>query len=245
MITCWCHPPLSPRRRGHRDPSEGGPCALTHACLTRPRPTTIRRPAGDCPSVRISSGSGSRPRSCAVEPPPATQCAGPGPDLRPRRRADHPDPVAAGAGAGVRVRRLVPTPRAPGGAGHLGPGHGLTAEDDGPVDAFLRLACLSYTEPYVAGRAVELLRADPSLATANAATMATCGEPAACGPARPRSRGGRARRPGRTAGRRCCTSATRGWVSVTPSPPRRCCSMPAPTRTPGSCGSGSPRRSPP
>ncbi len=52
----------------------------------------------------------------------------------------------------------------------------VTAEDDGPVDAFLRLSCLSYTEPYVAGRAVELLRADPALATANAATLATCGE---------------------------------------------------------------------
>ena len=28
---------------------------------------------------------------------------------------------------------------------------------DDPVDAFLRLACLSYTDPYVSGRAVERL----------------------------------------------------------------------------------------
>ena len=52
------------------------------------------------------------------------------------------------------------------------------ASDD-PVDAFLRLACLSYTDPYVSGRAVELLRTEPSLATATAATMAACGESAA------------------------------------------------------------------
>lgn len=47
---------------------------------------------------------------------------------------------------------------------------------DGPVDAFLRLACLSYTEPSQAERALALLRADPELATATAATMAACGE---------------------------------------------------------------------
>ncbi len=59
------------------------------------------------------------------------------------------------------------------------------ASDD-PVDAFLRLACLSYTDPYVSDRAVELLRAEPSLATATAATMAACGEAAGpAGPARP------------------------------------------------------------
>lgn len=46
---------------------------------------------------------------------------------------------------------------------------------DEPVDAFLRLACLSYTDPYVSGQAVELVRTDPSLATATAATMAACG----------------------------------------------------------------------
>jgi hypothetical protein len=54
-----------------------------------------------------------------------------------------------------------------------------TQAGDKPVDGFLRLACLSYTDPYVAGRAVELLAADPSLATASAATMAACGESAA------------------------------------------------------------------
>ena len=52
------------------------------------------------------------------------------------------------------------------------------ASDD-PVDAFLRMACLSYTDPYVSGRAVEVLRTQPSLATATAATMAACGESAA------------------------------------------------------------------
>ena len=49
------------------------------------------------------------------------------------------------------------------------------ASDD-PVDAFLRLSCLSYTDPYVSGRAVDLIRAEPALATATAATMAACGE---------------------------------------------------------------------
>ena len=52
------------------------------------------------------------------------------------------------------------------------------ASDD-PVDAFLRLACLSYTDPYVSGRAVAMLRTEPSLATATAATMAACGKSAA------------------------------------------------------------------
>ena len=47
---------------------------------------------------------------------------------------------------------------------------------DAPVDAFLRLACLSYTDPYVSDRAVERLRAEPALAVATAATMAACGE---------------------------------------------------------------------
>ena len=54
-----------------------------------------------------------------------------------------------------------------------------TRAADDPVDAFLRLASLSYTDPYVSGRAVELLRTEPSLATATAATMAACGEAAA------------------------------------------------------------------
>ena len=51
--------------------------------------------------------------------------------------------------------------------------------DDDPVDTFLRLACLSYTDPYVSAGAVELLRTESSLATATAATMAACGEPEA------------------------------------------------------------------
>ncbi|HEY5979051.1 MAG TPA: ankyrin repeat domain-containing protein [Microlunatus sp.] len=51
-----------------------------------------------------------------------------------------------------------------------------TDEADDRVDAFLRLACLSYTDPYVAGGAVEILRREPGLATATAATMAVCGE---------------------------------------------------------------------
>jgi hypothetical protein len=54
-----------------------------------------------------------------------------------------------------------------------------TRAGDDPVDAFLRSACLSYTDPYVADRAVDLLAADPSLATSSAATMAACGESAA------------------------------------------------------------------
>ena len=52
------------------------------------------------------------------------------------------------------------------------------ASDD-PVDAFLRLACLSYTDPYVSGRGAQQLRAEPTLATATAATMAACGDAAA------------------------------------------------------------------
>ena len=47
---------------------------------------------------------------------------------------------------------------------------------DRPVDAFLRAACLSYTDPHVSGPATELLAADPTLLTATAATMAACGE---------------------------------------------------------------------
>ncbi|HYI52948.1 MAG TPA: ankyrin repeat domain-containing protein [Microlunatus sp.] len=54
-----------------------------------------------------------------------------------------------------------------------------TVPSDDPVDAFLRVACLSYTDPYVPGRAVQLLRVEPSLATASGATMAACGEAAA------------------------------------------------------------------
>ena len=54
-----------------------------------------------------------------------------------------------------------------------------TNEGDDSVDSFLRLACLSYTDPYGSGRAVDLLRTEPSLATATAATMAACGESAA------------------------------------------------------------------
>lgn len=50
------------------------------------------------------------------------------------------------------------------------------ADHDAPVDAFLRAACLSYTDPPVAGRAVAMLVADPSLRTRTAAAMAACGE---------------------------------------------------------------------
>jgi hypothetical protein len=45
---------------------------------------------------------------------------------------------------------------------------------DEPVDRFLRLVCLTYSEPHGAG-AAQLLRADPSLATASAYAMAACG----------------------------------------------------------------------
>jgi ankyrin repeat protein len=48
--------------------------------------------------------------------------------------------------------------------------------DDEPVDAFLRLACLSYTEPSRAEHARALVQRDPALATASAATLAACGE---------------------------------------------------------------------
>lgn len=46
------------------------------------------------------------------------------------------------------------------------------------TDRFLRLACLSYTEPSVAGDARALLDADPSLAIRSAATMSACGRTA-------------------------------------------------------------------
>jgi hypothetical protein len=46
---------------------------------------------------------------------------------------------------------------------------------DDADDRFLRLACLNYTEPYRADRAVALLAVDPSLATRSAATLAACG----------------------------------------------------------------------
>jgi Ankyrin repeat len=45
---------------------------------------------------------------------------------------------------------------------------------DDRVDRFLRLACLTYTEPEVADRAMALLHEDPSLATASVHTMAAC-----------------------------------------------------------------------
>ena len=48
-------------------------------------------------------------------------------------------------------------------------------ERDDPVAAFLRLACLSYSEPPAADEARGLLATDPSLARANAATLAACG----------------------------------------------------------------------
>src|SRR6478609_2574754 len=46
---------------------------------------------------------------------------------------------------------------------------------DSDVDRFLRLACLSYTEPSVAGEARTLLETDPSLGTRSAATLAASG----------------------------------------------------------------------
>jgi hypothetical protein len=48
-------------------------------------------------------------------------------------------------------------------------------ESDDDTDRFLRLACLSYTEPAAADRAAVLLAADPSLATRTAASLAACG----------------------------------------------------------------------
>jgi len=44
------------------------------------------------------------------------------------------------------------------------------------VDAFLRAACLSYTEPGAVEVAHRMLTADPGLATASAATLAACGD---------------------------------------------------------------------
>ena len=54
-----------------------------------------------------------------------------------------------------------------------------TSDADNAVDAFLRVACLSYTESHDAGPGVALLRTNPSLATATVATMAACGAAAA------------------------------------------------------------------
>ena len=54
-----------------------------------------------------------------------------------------------------------------------------TADSDDPVDAFLRAACLTYTGHYEPARAPALLRGDPGLAEATAATMAVCGAAAA------------------------------------------------------------------
>ncbi len=45
---------------------------------------------------------------------------------------------------------------------------------DSDADRFLRLACLSYTQPSVAGDARAMLDADASLSTRSAATMAAC-----------------------------------------------------------------------
>ena len=49
-------------------------------------------------------------------------------------------------------------------------------DGDDRVAAFLRLACLSYSEPYAGDEAAAMLRAEPGLATANAATQAACGQ---------------------------------------------------------------------
>lgn len=49
-----------------------------------------------------------------------------------------------------------------------------SSEGDAPADRFLRLACLSYTEPEVAGQALAMLDDDPALATASAYTLAAC-----------------------------------------------------------------------
>ena len=53
----------------------------------------------------------------------------------------------------------------------------MAAHDDadGPVDRFLRLAVLSYSEPDASAGAARLLAADPGLATASAHTLAACG----------------------------------------------------------------------
>jgi hypothetical protein len=48
------------------------------------------------------------------------------------------------------------------------------SDDDGPVDRFLRLACLSYTEPGVAAQALVMLAEHPVLGTASAYTLAAC-----------------------------------------------------------------------
>lgn len=48
--------------------------------------------------------------------------------------------------------------------------------EESPVDAFLRAACLSYTEPGAADRALRMLSDDPSLVAASPATLAVCGE---------------------------------------------------------------------
>ena len=83
--------------------------------------------------------------------------------------------MSTGTGAGVRVPGLVRAPGAPGGAGQLGPGDGIDRGRRRPVDAFLRAACLTFSEPQHAGRALTMLADDPGLATASAATMAACG----------------------------------------------------------------------
>lgn len=49
-------------------------------------------------------------------------------------------------------------------------------DEDGPIDRFLRLACLSYTEPSRADGAERLRAADPDLVGASAYTLAACGQ---------------------------------------------------------------------
>lgn len=60
----------------------------------------------------------------------------------------------------------------------MDPTGGTDGVPDSDTDRFLRLACLSYTEPSVAGDARALLDADPSLMIRSAATMSACGRAA-------------------------------------------------------------------
>ncbi|MHC5796418.1 ankyrin repeat domain-containing protein [Lacisediminihabitans sp. FW035] len=49
------------------------------------------------------------------------------------------------------------------------------SDDDEPTDRFLRLACLSYTEPEMAAMALAMLAEDPLLASASPYALAACG----------------------------------------------------------------------
>lgn len=114
-----------------------------------------------------------------------------------------------------------------------------------PTDDFCRLACLVYAAddgPVRWAQAAARLAADPTLPTRSVYAAATVGDPVALA-AHLTEPGAAARSGGRTGGSRCSTSCIRGCRRSRRWRRPRCCWTRAPTRTPGTPGTGWCRRS--